>query len=175
MSAGESLLGYVQCHLSACILSVYGLAAGADCWSVREGVRWLPRHSLLPVPNSITSPALLLCYWSLIQLDNCTLLQRQAYHWGRKTHMTTATTTASVLPHSTQEGSHSASQTPPPTPRTFDSPPVRPSCHNALSLSSQYKWTRVSAYSAAFQKGERKEDISTGLVVQVTHHNAVCL
>lgn len=27
--------------------------------------------------------------------------------------MTTATTTASVLPHSTQEGSHSASQTPP--------------------------------------------------------------
>lgn len=67
-----------------CFLSLY---CGAGSWSrlnscrERERGSALASSSLSLPPSTVTSPALLLlCYWSLFQLDKCTLLQLQPHH-----------------------------------------------------------------------------------------------
>lgn len=137
--------------------------------SERERGSPLTSPSLTLPPSNITSPALLLCcYWSLFQLDKCTLLQLQAHHSEEEKKTTKKkTTTWPAHPHRTGPPTlHPAgvglwlAPLCPPWPLAPLPPPaapLHPFCHNGLSLSWQYKWTRVSAYSAAFQKEKERK------------------
>lgn len=150
------------------LLSVaLSVCCGAGSWirlnSCRERERGSARaSSSLSLPSStITSPTLLQFGWSLFQLDKCTLMQLQPHHPDKKTLPDLHTPTSPNPQHSTQHGVRLWLNTPVPpmtpcTP-TSTSRSLHPSCHNALSLSWQYKWTKVSAYSAAFQKEKERK------------------
>lgn len=126
-------------------------------------------HRLARHPPSLCSKLPPPCCRSLLQLNKCTVVQLQPHHQGKQNE---------TKKHTTWPAQHNRPNTPSPALQTagvslwLNAPlstppwplaplpppadPLHPSSHNGLSLYWQYKWTRVSAYSAAFQKEKER-------------------
>lgn len=151
----------------------YSRSGAKSRLSVRERERererrFLPPPSLPPPPyrrrrRSATA--------ALVQLEKCTVPLGSHHH-------STKTTPPPDLPPHHHQHQHPAgvrvSPNSPLAPRDlsypylYRCPPLIHSfSHNGASLSPQYKWTWVSASSAAFQTGRERKTSSRGLAAQV--------
>lgn len=129
-----------------------------SCQSVREAVCWLPRHSTSLPRSNLPRPA------------SCSVAEATS-SWINAYCRHTIPKKTNTLP--SLHSPHLLSpKTPPSRGRTLTTsslpswplaplPPLaaslHPYWHNGLSLSWHYKWTRVSAYSAAFQKQKERK------------------